>query len=199
MLTTYRETVTKLQGKLEHLTEMREDHQSDFQEASDRLKIVEQAAVIIKAAANATQDQVNYKLSSVVTMALQAVFHDNPYEFIANFEPRRGTIECDLMFQRNGEQINPLDDSGYSTADIASFALRVAFQSMSDTRDLIVIDEPCKNLSEGYKDPAANMFKESAQKRGIQFIVVTHIPAFREAADKLFWVKMDRKVVSTIN
>lgn len=151
----------------------------------------------IQMAAQLTQETLQEQLGSVVSMSLSAVFED-PYEFIVEFVSKRNTTECNLLFERDGERCSPLDDSGYGPADIASIALRLSYWTAGDTRPVILMDEPCKNLSKSYHTLAAVMFQEMCKKLGIQMVVITHITDFREGADKLFMVNMDHKGVSHV-
>jgi hypothetical protein len=170
----------------------REDEQKLWE---DLLKKRENAHQIIQLAAQLTQESLQEQLCSVVTMALSSVFED-PYEFVVEFVAKRNSTECNLMFQREGERCSPLDDSGYGAADIASISLRISFRDADDTRPVLLMDEPCKNISKDYKTLTAIMLKEICKKLGLQMIVVSHIPEFREGADQLFMITMDNQGVS---
>ncbi len=134
----------------------------------------------------------------MVSSALAAVFPNNPYKFVVNFEQRRNTTECDLLFERNGQTMKPLYDSGLGAADIASTALRISYWSSGESRPIIIIDEPCKNLSLTYRAAAAAMFSELCKKLNLQMIVITHIPEFRKGCDKMHLVRMDTEGVSKV-
>lgn len=153
------------------------------------LKAEQEAAEIIKAAAETTQKQFQANISSVVTYGLASVFED-PYKFVAVFTPRRGTIECDLRFERKGKRIRPLKAGGYGAADIASLTLRFAFRNMSSTRPIIIVDEPARQLSVDYHDQAAKMIKELTDNLGLQLIMVTHRRKLLTVCDKNFNVKL---------
>ena len=163
-----------------------------------RLETKEEAHAIVQTAAQMTQKVLEEQLGSVVSLALAAVFEENPYKFVVDFVQRRGTTECDLYFERKGELLDPLCDAGLGAADIASSTLRVSYWSSGETRPVLMVDEPCKNLSRDYQAAAAIMFKELCHKLGLQMIVVTHIPDFRERCDKMFLVQMDSKGKSTV-
>ena len=162
------------------------------------LVVREEAQSIIQTAAQLTQKTLEEQLSSVVSLALAAVFHKNPYKFVVDFVQKRNTTECELLFERDGERLKPLSDSGFGAADIASTALRISYWSSGDSRPVLIIDEPCKNLSRKYHTAASAMFKELCEKLKLQMIVITHIPDFRERCDKMFLVSMDGKGVSTV-
>ena len=153
----------------------------------------EQAREIVREVGIATQNQISFHISDITSLALDAVF-DNPYELKVEFVQRRNKTECDLTFVRDGMQIDPLTASGVGAVDVAAFALRIASWSMAHpkSRNVIILDEPFKFLSENYQDRASAMVKELSEKLGLQFIIVTHEPILASYADKVFEVSIHR-------
>ena len=151
----------------------------------------EQAREIVREVGLKTQQQLQFHIEDVVSMALDAVFPD-PYKFTIDFVQRRNKTECDLYFVRDGNKVDPLTASGVGAVDVAAFALRIASWSMMQprTRNTIILDEPFRFLSENYQEQASIMLKEISQKLGIQFIIVTHEQTLTEAADKVFEVSI---------
>lgn len=159
------------------------------------VKHLEQAHEIVKIVGGETQQQLQYHISDITSLALESVF-TNPYELVMDFVERRGKIECDLLFKRDNEIFKPKESSGFGQMDIASLALRLAAWSMQvpRTRPTLIIDEPFKNLSHKFHEPASQMVKELSDKLGIQFIMTTHIPILAESADRVFETKLRNKV-----
>ena len=158
----------------------------------------EKAREVIKTVGIKTQQQLQFHISDITSLALESVF-DNAYELKAEFVQRRNKTECDLMFVRDGNKIDPLEASGYGAVDIASLALRIASWSMNrpKSRATILLDEPMKFLSRDKQDFASQMLKELSEKLGIQFIIVTHEETLTQYADKIFQVKI-RKGISSV-
>ena len=153
-----------------------------------------EAAELIKIAGLKTQEQLQYHISDLTSMAMEAVFHD-PYEIKVEFIQRRNKTECDIYFIRNDHKVDPLDSSGIGTVDIATIALRVACWSMNipHTQNVIILDEPLKNLDKQKQELGSMIIKEISQKLGIQFIIVTHEEVLASYADKTFEVTMNKK------
>lgn len=118
---------------------------------------------------------------------MEAIF-DDPYELKAKFVERRGKTECDLLFVRDEQEVDPLSATGGGAVDVAAFALRVASWSMQHphSRPTIILDEPMRFLSVDYQEKASLMIKEISEKLGIQFIIITHESTLTEHADKSF-------------
>ena len=158
----------------------------------------EQALIVVREVGLQTQSQLQFHISDITSLALEAIFND-PYKLEAEFVERRNKTECDLYFTRNGERINPIDASGGGTVDVASFALRIASWSMQNpkSRNTIILDEPLKFLSADMQEKASQMLKEISTKLGIQFIIVTHESTLTPFADKIFETRI-RKGITTI-
>lgn len=160
----------------------------------------EQAREVIREVGLKTQEQLQFHISDITSLALEAVF-PNPYELKVEFVQRRNKTECDLYFVRDGNKIDPLTASGVGAVDVAAFALRIASWSMSKphSRNTIILDEPFRFLSENYQEKASIMLKEISKKLEIQFIIVTHEEVLASYADKIFEVKIRKGVTKIQN
>jgi DNA repair exonuclease SbcCD ATPase subunit len=161
---------------------------------TNELSVKEKAREILREVGLKTQQNLQYHISDITSLALSAVFTD-PYELKVDFVQRRNKTECDLMFVRNEKEIDPLDSSGYGAVDIASFALRIASWSLKipHTRPVIILDEPMRFLSQDRQVYASKMIKELSDKLGLQFLIVTHEDVLAEHADRVFVVEMTKK------
>ncbi len=159
----------------------------EVKELKRDLRRHEQAQEVIRQVALKTQQQLQFHISDIATMALEAVF-ENPYELTVEFVQRRNKTECDLYFVREGEKIDPLSASGGGAVDVASFALRVASWSMETprSRNTLILDEPFRYLSSNLLPKASEMLKEVSDKLDLQIIMVTHADELIESADKVF-------------
>ena len=155
----------------------------------------EKALEIVREVGLKTQQQLQYHISDITSLALEAIF-DNPYTLVVEFVQRRGKTECDLYFERDGEKVDPLLASGGGTVDVAAFALRIASWSMMRprTRNVMILDEPLRFVSAKYQEKASAMIKEISEKLGIQFIIVTHNEVLASYADKTFEVTIKKGV-----
>jgi hypothetical protein len=150
-----------------------------------------------------TQQQLQYHISDITSLALESVF-DDPYELAVEFVQRRNKTECDLYFVRKGNRVDPLTASGVGAVDVACFALRVASWSMNTphSRPVLLLDEPFKHLK-GQEENlrVLDMIKEISKKLQLQIIMISDERIDREATiaatDRLFEVKI-RKGISKI-
>lgn len=192
-----RQTLERLRGKQQTLEQQLLQTQTKIKNDKRSLRKHERAREIVREVGLKTQQELQYHISDITSLALDAVFED-PYTLEAEFVERRGKTECDLWFVRNNKRIDPIDASGGGTVDIAAFALRVASWSMQTphSRPTIILDEPLKNLSIEYQKKGSQMLKEVSEKLGIQFIIITHESVLAEYADKQFNTKLIKKVTT---
>jgi len=145
--------------------------------AEDALSNADEALDIAQQISKNLQEHIHGQIAAVVTRCLESVFPDRPYEFKLTFERKRNKTECSLSFVRNGIEVDPTTASGGGVVDVASFALRLAALLLSrpEKRRLVVLDEPFKFVSGGYRDNVREMMETLAEEMGVQFIMITHI------------------------
>ena len=163
------------------------------------IAVSEKSQTIITAVAQATQNELSYRITEPVTLALQVVYPKNPYKMGAKFEiAGRGTTECYLGFERGGHIIKPSDGSGGGPIDIASFALRIGSWSLSHprSRPCMIIDESFKWVQRDKIPLVGQMLKEISDKLELQIIMISHMPELIEMADKIIWTKNEDDISS---
>ena len=161
----------------------------------DERNIME-AQKIIQHVAQKTQQELRYKISEIVTLALEAVF-DDPYEFKIEFIQKRGKTEAVLKYVKDGHEYDPTLSTGGGVKDITSFALRIAIYQIRNPklRNVIVLDEPFKQLSVSgdMQEKAGEMLQKISHKLGIQIIMNSHVEKHLDTSDKVFRVSKSKK------
>lgn len=190
-----RQSLERQQGQKIQIERSIDQLKTDLTENKRSLRRHEQAREIVRTVGLATQQELQFHISDITSLALEAVF-DDPYELKVEFVERRNKTECDLKFVRGDMEIDPMTASGVGAVDVASFALRIASWSMMRprTRPTIILDEPFRFLSENYQDKASQMLKELSEKLGLQFIIVTHEQTLSSYADRTFEVSIHKGV-----
>lgn len=173
-----------IKNKLENNIERRN---CDIKKLKRALKNTEEAHIILQTVAQQTQQELEYKVSEIVSFALSSVFY-NPYEFKISFEIKRGKTEANIFLIRDGVQFDPLYGTGFGVVDIVSFALRLTLWNLKrpKSRNTIILDEPFKFVSVGLRSRVADMLSEISKKMNIQFIIITHMPEIIPDDAKIF-------------
>lgn len=187
----FRTQVERKKGQREVLLSQDSRHRKTLRSLNRDLKHIQEAQDIIQATAKVTQEELQYHISDLVSLALKAVF-DEPYELKVEFVMKRGRTEAELWFVRDGEKVNPLLASGGGAVDVASFALRIALWALTHprSRSVFFLDEPFKFLSSGLQVRAGEMLKTISDKLGLQIIMVSHVQDLIESSDKVFEVRL---------
>jgi len=152
-----------------------------------RLESIEEAQILLQTAATETQEQLRYHIEDMVQAALDTCFPGS-YDFKAEFVIRAGRSELSLYLDKDGEKIMPQDATGGGVVDIISFTLRLVCWSLSNTDNVIVLDEPFKFMSVNLRPLAGKILKKLSSKLKLQIIMVTHDEEMIDVADKVFEV-----------
>ena len=145
-----------------------------------------QAHLILQEAAKMTQDNLQYRISTLVSLAMEGVF-DDPYSVQLIFEPQRGKTVADIRFFKNEEDDGiTYEATGGGVADVASLGLLFSLWTLQTprTRNLLILDEPLKWLKGG-----------ALPERGAAMLV-SHSPELIEHADRVFQVTKKRGISS---
>ena len=187
----YRTELEHRKGKRDQLQSLADESAQKIKALEQQDKHLQQAQLILQSVAKATQDELCFHISELVTLALEAVFPD-PYKFSLTFTLRRGKSEADLYFLKGEDRVHPTTASGGGAVDVAAFALRVSLWSLKRprTRNVLILDEPLRFLSADLQPKASTMVKEISRKLGIQLIIVSHEEELTVHADKIFRVRM---------
>ncbi len=134
------------------------------------------AQKITQEAAQNLQEYAHQQISRVVSKCLSTIFAEEAYEFKIKFFQRRGKTEAELLFVRDGIEIDPCTAAGGGVVDVTAFALRLAALILTKPkrRRLIVADEPFRFLSRGYRDKVRELLESLSKEMGVQFVLTTH-------------------------
>lgn len=190
-----RSYIEQQKGKKAQILSSIEKTKTIINEKKIDLKRHEEAKEIIRLIGLETQKQLQVHIGDITSLALEAVY-DNPYTLLVEFVQRRNKTECDILFERDGNRIDPMDASGGGTVNIASFALRVVSWSMYNPklRNILILDEPFGQLSIDKQESASNMLKQLSQKLNLQIVMVTHSEILASAADRIFEVSIKKGI-----
>lgn len=188
----YRQRVEQLKGQREALQTELSDCEVKLSSARKMTVYIEQGLTILQGVAEATQDQLEYRVSELTTLALGTVF-PQPYDFGLSQSVQRGRSHYEPVFRRDGEEIAPMLASGGGVVDVAAFALRLSLWSLAPhrSRAVFVLDEPFRFVSTGLQGKVCELLHQLAGSLGVQFIIVTHEEQLLGAADRVFQVRLE--------
>lgn len=196
-------TLQQLRSQVDLAKGKRRSIQDSLNAENARLTQVEQetdacakAQIILQESARLTQEQLEYRISKLVTLAMESVF-ENPYEISLNFQTQRGKTGASIFFLKDDEPLDPLSEAGGGVVDVAALGLQISLWTLQNprTRNLLVLDEPLKWLKGGeLPDKGAEMIKQISHKLGLQILMVSHSPELIAHADKVFHVRQTKGI-----
>jgi hypothetical protein len=190
---TKKQQYDKLVARRSSLRDSLQRSEDNLIRSKARLESADKGLAVIQLVAQATQQNLEYHISSLVTTALASVF-PNPPEFLAEIEIQRNKTSCQLSFLEFGEKSKPTECAGGGPLDVASFSLRASYWSLKRTRATFVLDEPFKFVSPGLQHKVSDMLKMLSEKLHIQIIMVSHADEINYSADKTFHVEKDGEI-----
>ncbi len=188
-LETYQTKFQRAQGRQATLQQQQSALAEEARTVEADQLALEQAQVFIQTVAQATQEQLRFHIQDIVQLALDTCF-PGKYQFNVVFEIKRGKTEARLSFLQEGQEIAPMDASGGGAVDLTAFALRLAAWTLSRTRNVMILDEPFRNLSKDLQPLAGEIMREMSQQLQLQVLMVTHNPDMIEVSDRVFSVSM---------
>ncbi len=190
----YRRWLQRKEGERDLLTKQIERTEGALERQQTLQDDLIKARWLFSEAAKMTQMKVKDHMESLVTMAIQAVFYEDDYSFVVEFEIKRNKPECLLMVKEGDmEPFIPKEDQGGGMIDVVSFALRVVMWSMEKprSRPLFYLDEPGTGIGEdgGLLRLFGQMVSQISRELGLQIIINTHEEVLAEMADRQFMMK----------
>ena len=147
------------------------------------------AQAFLQSVASQTQNKVKFHIQAIAQEALDSLW-PGKYEFCMDFRPNTsGKTEAFLYLKDGDEELDPMDSNGGTAVDLLSITLQVAILILSRVRKTLIMDEPMKFVSRGFRETMARFLRALSADLGIQFIVITHDDSIEAHADKLFLVQ----------
>ena len=95
-----RTKLERLKGQKSQIEKDLKKRQKSIKKKTKKLHQYEKAKEIIREVGIKTQQQLQFHISDITSLALEAVFPD-PYKLEIEFIQRRNKTECDIYFVRN--------------------------------------------------------------------------------------------------
>ena len=150
-----------------------------------------ESLIVMNAVGVMNADESNNVIGEIVTEALQAVY-DSSYSFVIENDVQRNQPETNFYVKIGDKKYSLRNEElGGGVIDIVSFALCVTAWAISNniSDNVMLLDEPIKNLDSTRIPRAGEMIKKLSSDLGLQFLIVTHSDELMNIADSMFIVK----------
>jgi ABC-type phosphate transport system ATPase subunit len=201
-ISSYQKIITKKRGEAEAQIKRKNIIDDKLDELAIRGTAIEEAQVFIQKIASETQSQLKFNLEPVVQVLLDACF-PGKYTFVIDFTIERNRTAVRLLYRtKDGHERDPLKQNGGGICDLTAFALRIALWSIGKTDNVIILDEPLKNLQPVELNKLGfEVIKNLSKKLGLQFIIVNNSIGSEnllDVSDKVFQVSMGKDGISKV-
>ena len=166
------------------------DYSKKITVCGNHLTNLELSKNIIIELGNKTQENVLNYIENTVTLAIQSVFGDE-FKFKITADVKRDQQEIYFFIEHNDNQVEPKEDTmSGGIIDLCSFALRIIYWSLENPRSMpvILLDEPFKHVSEGFRNQVSSFVSELSKLVGIQIIMVSHSENLIQNADNVIYI-----------
>ena len=148
---------------------------------------LEAARLFMQKVSEEARNNAKVRIEHTVTNALQYVFGEK-YSFQIDIRNTNTRPEADfiVLTEHNGEVLRsmPLTDKGGGIIDLLAVALKCSLLEILNYDGPIWIDEPFKQVSQGYRENVSNLIQYLQETSGRQFIIITHDPQFAEMCEQ---------------
>jgi DNA repair exonuclease SbcCD ATPase subunit len=156
---------------------LRKKHTSTIQELRSRRKellsrqqSLEHVYALAVKASEMTQAQIRIEMTSILTLAISAVFGP-AYSVDVIFDFERGRSSANLILKIGDEVRDPMKECGGGVVDVLAFALRLTVWALSRPlpRRTLILDEPFRFVSAKHKPKVAQIFDTKYVVHGKDF------------------------------
>ncbi len=156
------------------------------------LDVCKEALVFLEQVANSRRGDVKGKIEDCVTQAL-AMIYGPSYRVELTYSMKNNRSHMDIEMVRDipaGEiRRDPITGAGGGVADTISVPLRLMVLAGSRKTDRVVILDECwKHIDLDRVDMVGNFLRELTDKLGMQVILLSHLEAIRDYAERTFEV-----------
>lgn len=157
-------------------------------ELTELLGTQDAAQAFLRLLAEHQQEVIRQKVEMLVTYGLRTVF-DEDLQFRVTLDARKNQIYMGFALEDDEERQVPLMDAeGGGLVALTALLLRIVLLLMTRPKlaPLLILDEPLTQLSERYREPAAQLILRLVNKGLLRVLAVTHDPVLAAVADRRY-------------
>lgn len=179
--------IDKAKGRREAKVKERAATRAEVRMMTAEVHAAEQALVLAQLVAKQTQAQLEYRVSELSTLALQAILEED-VQLGLQFVEKRNKTEAEMFVSIDGNQIQPKDSSAGGVMDIIGTTLRFSLWSLMPKKSspVFFLDEPMKWLKgKDMPEKGTQVLSEVSHRLGVQIIMVSHAVELIAGADSI--------------
>lgn len=183
-----REERAVMRGRLQQLNEQCDDLEGAVKALNFEIDITSEVVDLLQKYSTLKEDEIRTKIDRVITKGLRAIFPDENFESELEFDIKRGQAVAEPKLVMGELKTNIADADSGGVANVVGFLyqLLILAQKKPRQRQIVIADEPFKNLSREYLEPAGDFVRVLAERLDMQVVLITHKDELKEIADKVY-------------
>lgn len=180
-----RDEVLRRQAEMETLQREHVASVAILTASEESLRTRDAALVFLRELSEAQQETLRQKVSSLVTYGLRTVF-ETDLEFVVTTATWGNQVTMGFAIRDSeGREIELMEAEGGGLVALSALLLRIVMLLIHRPRlrPLLAADEPLTQLSECYREPAADLLRRLVDKGLLRLLFVTHDATLAAAAD----------------
>ncbi len=191
-----RRTLDRQRGEAYALASRGQQVQAEIAELTQIVELHEKAAHVLTAIGEERQDAAQRAIETLVTQGLQTIFSDDlSFHLVPGVRAKTPVVDFVVRSRLDDGTVvdtDVMDARGGGLAATVGFLLRLVILLLSRHRQdtVLFLDETFAHVSAEYLPRLVEFLKELVDKTGVQLIMVTHEPAFTEAASTVYFFEL---------
>jgi hypothetical protein len=184
-----------LQGRADGAVEAAKNMRDILAEDEYDQEVLEAVVGVLTAMSAAWRKHFEESLTLMVSRGLTLVLGE-PMRFIVESKARGNGIGVEFKLEQDGLETDILEAKGGTVVNLVNFLLRLAvvLATHPPLRRIVVLDEAFAHVSAEYVPALASLLRTLCDETGVQFLLVTHEPAYGDAADVVYEVTQANRV-----
>jgi uncharacterized protein YajQ (UPF0234 family) len=191
----------EMKGRIDLLSSQCKIFENTLESSNNHYKIIERVLDILRTYATLKEQVLRSKIDDVITKGLQLIFGDT-YKSKLEFGISRGqaVIRPRIVTMINGNEFEAdvAKAHGGGLVNIVSALYQIIVLALikPKQRQILFLDEMCKNISEEYIEATGEFLKYLNEKLGMQLVIITHKKQLHEIADSLYEFSLEDGVTN---
>lgn len=172
-------SINRKKGEYEAIKNEKLKKEAELAALERKLEVFDKARVFLLELSKKQRNSIKQLFEESISNALQYIIHDEDLYFEIEITESRGSAEVNfyLKMVRDGKIVRiDLDDSqGDGYIDVISLAINTVMYLKGRNNCPLILDEPAKQLSEGYREAAGMYLQEISELFDFQIIMITNV------------------------
>ncbi len=169
---------------------------AEIAELTTTVTLHERAAHVLTAIGEERQDAAQRAIESLVTQGLQTIFGDElSFHLVPGVRAKTPVVDFVVRSRMDDGTIvdtDVMEARGGGLAATVGFLLRLVILLLSGHKQdtVLFLDETFAHVSADYLPRLIEFLKDLVGRTGVQIVMVTHEPAFAEAATHVYYFEL---------